>query len=370
MNLLLTEEQEQLAATLREFLARDDMPARVRSVAESGSGWDEAAWAVLARDIGVLGLAVPAKLGGEGCGIADVCAVAGELGAALTPVPFLASAVLATHLLLELGDSQVNESVLPDLLRGDRIGAVACTIAEIADGRPPLVSAQSVDGRYALAGNAGAVLNGAEASLLLVPAVADGELQVFLVEGNAPGLTRVPLTTLDLTRPQARLLLRAVPARLIGSAQPADALSRTLDIARIVLAAEQLGGMRSCLDSIVGYVKIRAQFGRVVGSFQGVKHRLADMSALLAEAESIARYGAWAADNAPGELAVAAALAHAHLGEAYFSLAQQHLLLFGGIGFTWEHDAHLYYKRAKTDELLFGGPTCARNLLADRLGLV
>jgi len=128
--------------------------------------------------------------------------------------------------------------------------------------------------------------------------------------------------------------------------------------------------MRSCLDSIVGYVKIRAQFGRVVGSFQGVKHRLADLSALVAEAESIARYGAWAADNAPDELPVAAALAHAHLGETYFSLAQQHLLLFGGIGFTWEHDAHLYYKRAKTDEFFFGGPARARNLLADRLGLV
>ncbi|WP_433336021.1 acyl-CoA dehydrogenase family protein [Spirillospora sp. CA-294931] len=356
MKLIRTDEQKDLAASVRALLAGTAPMARVREIAESDESHDAAVWTRLTGGMGLAGLAVPEDRGGSGAGHAEVAVVMEELGAALTPVPYLASAVLAANVLLDAEETA--EDLLPGVADGTTVATFAVPIA--GDPRPEARGG-------ALTGTAPRVLAGADAGLILVTAATDEGAGLFAVDGAAPGLTRTPLTTLDLTRPQATLTFDATPARWIG---PATAAGRALDLAAVALAAEQLGGLRRCLDAIVGYAKLRVQFGRYVGSFQGVKHRLADMHCVLEQAESVVRYAAWTADESPDELPVAAALAQSYLGRAYFQVARDHLLLHGGIGFTWEHDAHLYYKRAKSAELLLGPPRHHRARLADRLGLM
>ncbi|MGK5555505.1 acyl-CoA dehydrogenase family protein [Actinomadura kijaniata] len=363
MRLIPTEEQRDLAAAVRAFLADHAPMAEVRRVAESDAAYDARLWERLSGELGLAGLIVPEEYGGSGAGHADLAAALEELGAALTPSPLLAT-VLATGALLASGDG----AAAKDLLPGIASGATVATFTAPAPGDP---CARLRGG--ALHGTAPRVLNGADAGLVVVAAATgegDAPLGLFAVEGDAAGLTRTPLDVLDLTRPQARLDFDGVPARRIGPEDAGEAVARALDLAAVALAAEQLGGMRRCLDAIVEYAKLRVQFGRYVGSFQGVKHRLADMHCVLEQAEAVARHAAWAADEAPGELPVAAAFAQSYLGRAYFRVARDHLLLHGGIGFTWEHDAHLYYKRAKGDELLLGAPRHHRARLAERLGLL
>ncbi|GAA4146467.1 acyl-CoA dehydrogenase family protein [Actinomadura keratinilytica] len=357
MRLIPSEEHRELAASVRAFLADTAPMARVREVAESDEPYDRDVWRRMTGELGLAGLAIPEAYGGAGAGHGEVAVVMEELGAALTPAPYFASAVLAANVLLAAGDEQAAKDLLPDIAGGR-------TVATFAVPRPgaPL---PVWDGR-GLTGTLPRVLDGAAADLIIVPAEADGATALFAVEGGE----RTPLTTLDLTRPQARVDLAGTPGRRIAAADAGAAIGRALDMAAVALAAEQLGGMRRCLDAIVEYAKLRVQFGRYVGSFQGVKHRLADMHCTLEQAESIVRYAAWAADDAPEELPEAAALAQTFLGPAYFRVAKNHLLLHGGIGFTWEHDAHLYYKRAKTDELLLGAPREHRSRLAERLGLL
>ena len=358
MNLILTDEQKDLSASVRAFLADTSPMARVREIAESAESYDPAVWRRMSGELGLTGLAIPEAYGGAGFGMSELAVVLEELGAALTPAPFFASAVLAAGVLVQLGDESAAKEYLPGIASGS-------VIATLAEGT--LHSRAADDGSYLLTGTAPLVLNGLDAGLILV--VADSPAAVYAVPSDAPDLVRTPLTTLDLTRPQARLEFAGTPARLIGPLDATSALARTMDLASVALAAEQLGGLRRCLSTIVEYAKLRVQFGRFVGSFQGVKHKLADMHCTLEQAESIVRYAAWAADFAPDELPVAAALAQSFVGPAYFAVARDHLLLHGGIGFTWEHDAHLYYKRAKSAELLLGPPRHHRALLAQRLGL-
>ncbi|MGI8333133.1 acyl-CoA dehydrogenase family protein [Actinomadura scrupuli] len=366
MRLILTDEQKELAGSVRGFLAGTSPMARVREIAESDTPYDRVVWERMAGELGLTGLAIPEAHGGSGFGQAELAVVMEELGAALTPSPFFASAVLAAGALLRLGDEHAAKDLLPGIASGQSIATLALP------GEAAVRATAAGDG-HTLDGTVARVLHAMDADLILVPAAvggaAPGALGVFQVAPDAPGLTRTALATLDLTTPQARLELAGTPARLIGPADAGEALARTLDLASVALAAEQLGGLRRCLDTIVEYAKLRVQFGRYIGSFQGVKHRLADMHCTLEQAESIVRYAAWTADEAPRELPVAAALAQSYLGPAYFQVAKDHLLLHGGIGFTWEHDAHLYYKRAKSAELLLGPPRLHRGLLADRLGL-
>ncbi|MEW2358596.1 acyl-CoA dehydrogenase family protein [Spirillospora sp. NPDC029432] len=354
MKLILTDDQRELAGSVRSFLADVAPMARVREVAESDEPYDARLWERMCGELGLAGLAVPEEYGGAGAGHAEVAAVQEELGAALTPSPFLASAVLAANVLLEAADEEAAKAYLPGIAAGTTVAAVSVP----GDGPAPAVRAGD-----RLDGTLPHVVNGADADLVLL--VADGGL--FAVESGAEGLARTPLTVLDLTRPQARLSLDGTPARRIGSG---EGVQRALELAAVALAAEQLGGLRHCLDAMVEYAKLRVQFGRYVGSFQGVKHKLADMHCTLEQAESVVRYAAWAADESAEELPVAAALAQSYMGRAYFQVAKDSLLLHGGIGFTWEHDAHLYYKRAKSSQLLLGSPRHHRAHLAESLGLL
>jgi alkylation response protein AidB-like acyl-CoA dehydrogenase len=285
-------------------------------------------------------------------------------------VPFLASAVLATAALLATDDEEARRELLPGIAAGTTIGTLA--VAEDGGGWDPgsvRTRATLADGRWVLEGTKTLVPDGGLADLVLVAARAGDELGVFAIEGGASGLRRTDLAGLDPTRRLARLDLSGVPARRLVSEDAAGALGHTLDLAAVALAAEQLGGLERCLDMSVDYAKARYQFGRPIGSFQAIKHLCADMHVAMELCRSAVRYSAWAADEAPDELPVAAAVARAACSDAYFRVAADTIQLHGGIGFTWEHDAHLYYRRAKSTELLLGGQRQQRAVLADRLGI-
>jgi acyl-CoA dehydrogenase len=326
MKLVLTEEQRELRGAVRSFLASVSPLSAVRRAAESELGHDPEVYRRLNGELGLAGLVIPEEYGGAGAGYAELAVVLEETGAALLPGPFLAT-TLAAILLTEVADKEF----LPGIAAGTTVATVA------------------LDGDRAL--------NGAEADVILA---IDGA-RVRAVRGG----DRTPLTTLDLTRRQARV--EPGPGEEIASSE--GAVARARDLFAVAVAAEQLGVLRASLDAIVAYAKVRVTFGRFIGSYQGVKHKLADMHCKLEQAESIVRHAAWAADEAPGELPMAAALAQAYVGRACFEVARDNLLLHGGVGFTWEHDAHLYYKRAKADEVLLGPSRTHRARLAELLEL-
>jgi len=370
VKLVLSEEQEELQATVRRFLADRSPLSRVRQVMETPDGRDEALWERMAGDLGLQGLTVPDAYGGAGLGQVELSVVMEELGAALTPSPFLASAVLAASALLATDDDEARRDLLPGIAAGTTIG----TLAVAEDGAGWDVGGVSTratleDGRWILDGVKTLVPDGAQAGLILVAARAGDEPGLFAVEGDAPGLHRTGLAGLDPTRRLARLELARVPARRLVCEDAQGTLRQTLDLAAVALAAEQLGGLQRCLDMSVEYARSRYQFGRAIGSFQAIKHLCADMHVAMELARSAVRYAAWVADEAPDELPVAAALARAACSEAFFRVAADTIQVHGGIGFTWEHDAHLYYRRAKSSALLLGSARDERARLADRLGI-
>ena len=222
---------------------------------------------------------------------------------------------------------------------------------------------------YTLNGVKSFVLDGHTANLILVAAKTGNGIGIFAVEGDASGLTREALSTMDQTRKQAKLTFANTPARLVGETQGWDTMARILDLAVVALAAEQVGGAQFVLEMAVQYAKDRVQFGRPIGSFQAIKHKCADMLLEVESAKSAAYYALWCAAERNEELPSVASLAKAYCSEAYFHAAAENIQIHGGIGFTWEHPAHLYLKRAKSSELLFGDPSYHRELLAQRIGL-
>jgi len=346
VKLVLSPEQRELRTAVRAFLTAGSPLPAVRAAFETEDGYSREVYARMNGELGLAGLLVPESFGGAGAGHADLAVALEETGAALLPGPFLAT-VFATIALTGAQDK--------DLLTGIAGGAVTATY--LTEGG---LTASIGDGGLLVDGVAGHVLNGMDVDVIL----AETGQGLVAIDATAPGVTREALTTLDLTRRQAKITFEGVVARLIpGSTESVG------DLIAVALAAEQLGVLRASLENIVAYAKIRVAFGRYIGSYQGVKHKLADMHGKLEQAESIVRYAAWAADCAPQELPEAAALAQAYVGRACFEVARDHLLLHGGIGFTWEHDAHLYYKRAKADEVLLGPPRKHRARLADLLEL-
>ncbi len=363
MNLVLSEEQEELRDSVRRFLASRSPMTQVRRVAETPEGFDRALWERMAADLGLQGLAVPDTYGGSGFGQVEMSIVMEELGRALVPSPFLGSAVLATNALLALDDEEARRELLPGIASGETIATLA-----YRDVDGPTLAALD-EGIWRLSGAKSLVLSGCQADMLLVVAQTGDELGFFCVEPPAADLSRQELTGLDLTRRLARVDLAGVPARRLICEDASTALTETLDLASVALAAEQLGGLQRCLEMSVDYAKARAQFGRPIGSFQAIKHMCADMQVAMELARSAVRAAAWAADEAREELPVSAALARVYCSEAFFKVAADTIQVHGGIGFTWEHDAHLYYRRAKSSELLMGSPAQGREQLAERLGV-
>jgi alkylation response protein AidB-like acyl-CoA dehydrogenase len=368
--LLATEEQTELGAVLRDFLAERSPEAVVRRHMESEEGFDRDTWRGLSSELGVCGLAVPEELGGSGGSFADVAVVTEELGRSLGCVPWLSSVVLGQSLLLGLSD----DSVAGELLARLANGSVRASVAFAEPGRAwsasgiEMVAERNASG-WSLSGVKGYVVDGHTADLVLVLARTRAGLSVFAVEADAPGLSRVALPTMDLTRKQARLTLANVPARLLGEdGQALPAFDRMLDLAAIALAQECVGGAQLVLDSAVDYAKTRFQFGRAIGSFQAIKHKCADMLLAVESSRSAAAYARGVSESGAGaELSVAASLAKSACGDAFLHCASENIQVHGGIGFTWEHPAHLYFKRAQANSLMFGSSRDHRRRLADLL---
>jgi alkylation response protein AidB-like acyl-CoA dehydrogenase len=371
MMLGTTAEQDELRASVKRFLADRAPLSRVRELMETDDGTDRGVWEQAGTQLGLQGLAIPEAYGGAGFSFAEQAIVLEEFGAALYGGPYLASAVLAATALLASPDEGARQDLLPPIASGETIATLAFTEDDGSwDPASIRMSAVKNGTGWKLDGHKSFVLDGRSAGLILVVASTGAGLSLFAVDGTAAGLTRTALPALDQTRKLARLEFSDVQGRLIGSpGDAAAALDRTLDVAAIALAAEQLGGAQRALDMAVEYAKIRHQFGRPIGSFQAIKHRCAD---LLLEVESL-RSAVWHAATAVAEgseeVPVIAPLVKAYASETYFHVAAENIQIHGGIGFTWEHDAHLYFKRAKSSELFLGDGNYHRERLATRLGL-
>jgi alkylation response protein AidB-like acyl-CoA dehydrogenase len=371
VNFAFSEEQEELRRSVRRFLEDKSPVSEVRRLMETTEGYDPAVWSQMAGQLGLQGLIIPEEFGGSGFGYVELVVVLEEMGRALLCAPYFSTVALATNALLTSGDEAAKKELLPGIASGDTIATLAFTEDS---GRWDLdaveLGARRADGGFVLDGHKNFVLDGFVANLVLVVGRTGAGLSLFAVDGNAPGLVRTPLSTMDQTRKQARLEFHETPARLVGAEGGAAAgLGKTLDLAAVALAAEQVGGAQRCLDMSVEYAKVRVQFGRPIGSFQAIKHKCADMLLEVESAKSAAYYAGWAAADDSDELPVVAALAKAYCSEAYFHAAAENIQIHGGIGFTWEHDAHLYFKRAKSSELFLGDPAYHRELLAQRIGL-
>ncbi len=371
MALGVTAEQEELRDSVHRFLNDRAPLTKVRELMETEDGLDRSVWEQVGAQLGLLGLAIPEEYGGAGFTFAEQAIVLEELGAALYGGPFFASAVLAANALLASSDDSAKSDLLPGIAAGETIATIAFTEDDGNWDPTGVRMAATRDGEgWRLDGHKSFVLDGGTADLILVVAVADGALSLFAVEGGAAGLGRKVLPTLDETRKLARLEFDAVPARLIGSAGDAAAImDRTLDIAAIALAAEQLGGAQRALDMVVEYSKVRHQFGRPIGSFQALKHRMADLLLEVESLRSAVTYAAAAVTDNSEEIPVLASLVKAYASETYFHVAAENIQMHGGIGFTWEHDAHLYFKRAKSSELFLGDAAYHRERLATRINL-
>jgi alkylation response protein AidB-like acyl-CoA dehydrogenase len=371
MDMTFTEEHEQLREVLHKFLTDRSSEEAVRALMDSERGYDEGVWKQLAQELGLVGLIIPEKLGGAGLGPVELVVVFEEMGRALLCAPFLSTAVLATSALLASGDVGAQERLLTRIAAGECIATLA-----ICEGRDDWsadagqLTATAVDGGYALSGTKTSVLDAHVADVLLVVARTSEGLSLFEVDPSARGVTCTQLAALDPTRRIGRVDLDAAPATLIGSAGAAQpAVERALDLAATALAAEQVGGASACLEMAVEYGKTRIQFGRPIGSFQAIKHRCADLLAKVELAKSAAYQAGFCAAERPAELPRAASMAQSYCSEAYLKAAGDNLQIHGGLGFTWEAAPHLYLKRAKSSELLFGDPLEHRERLAELLEL-
>ena len=371
MNFAFSEEQEELRRTVRAFLEDKSPSAEVRRLMETAEGFDPAVWRQMAEQLGLQGLAIPEEYGGSGFTYVELVVVLEEMGRALLCAPYFSTIALAANTILHSGDDAARKELLPGIASGETIATLAFTEDNGRwDAEGITMTATKSGGAYTLDGHKMFVLDGHTAGLILVAARTGEGISLFQVAGDASGLTRTALQTMDQTRKQARLEFSGVPAKLIGAEGKGwDTLGRVLDLAAVALAAEQVGGAQKCLDMAVEYAKVRVQFGRPIGSFQAIKHKCADMLLEVESAKSAAYYAGWAAAELNDELPVVASLAKAYCSDAYFHAAAENIQIHGGIGFTWEHDAHLYFKRAKSSELLLGDPTYHRELLAQRIGI-
>jgi alkylation response protein AidB-like acyl-CoA dehydrogenase len=351
MALILNEDEEQFRQSVRRLVAERSPLAKLRELMSSGQPYDADVWKQLSA-LGLTGLVIPAEHGGAEAGYSILSVALTELGAGLVASPLLAG-TLAAGTLLRLDDEQARARLLPGIAGGELIATVA---AEAGAG--PV----RADGDL-LTGEVAPVLNGAQADVLLVPAVAGDATVLFEVAAGTPGLAVTPLPSLDHSRSLARVRLDGAPGtRLAGDA--VAALGFAADLANLAIASEQLGGMAACLEETTEYAKIRAAFGRPIGSFQGVKHRLAELRTTWELAHAALRDAARAADERPADFPRAASVARIAVSAGYVDAAIATIQLHGGIGFTWEHDAHLYHKNAISQHALFGGADAQLDRLA------
>ena len=357
MSAALTREQLDLARTVAGLLAKRSPEPEVRRLMADRNGYDEQVWAELA-DLGLVGLVIPEQFGGTGAGPVELGVVSEHMGRSLLCAPYLSTAVLTPYLLLALSDTAESAEVLPAIADGRLIATVA--FAEQGSARPPQhpATTATADGdRWRIDGEKTYVLDAPAANLFYVQAESVSGIGIFAVDRQAPGLSVHTLETVDHTRRQGRLILDEVPARMIGNgADAVGALESALDHAAVALTAEQAGGALHVTEMAADYARTRFQFGRAIGSFQAIKHLCVDMLLEAQSALSAARHVAACFDaGAPDRLADLA-LAQSFCSEAFVFTAATNIQVHGGIGFTWEHPAHLYLRRARTDAQIFGDP--------------
>jgi alkylation response protein AidB-like acyl-CoA dehydrogenase len=374
MQFAFSDEQEQFRAAVRRFLAQKSPTNEVRRLMATDGGFDTAVWKALANDLALTGIAIPEAYGGGGFSSVELGIAMEEQGRALLCAPFFSSCVLSASALV----NGASESQKSELLPGIADGSVrmACAFTEPSgrwDSKGIAATAAKRDGSWRIDGTKRFVVDGNTADKLIVAArtagtTGDDGVSLFLVDGTASGVTRTALSTMDATRKQACIELRGASAVLLGEAgNGAATLTRVLDYAAIALANEMVGGAQALLDSAVAYAKLRVQFGRPIGSFQAIKHKCADMLLDIELAKSAAYYAAQAEADGDPETPSLASMAKASAADAYMRTAAATIQIHGGIGFTWENDTHLWFKRAKSSEVMLGDPSWHRERMLERM---
>lgn len=352
------EEQLELRKTVAQLLSKRADAAALRKTLESGEAFDRGLWDVLCQQVGVSALAIPEEFGGFGATLVEQHLVLEELGAALTPSPMFGSAVLAAQAILATGNNEACERLLPGIAEGSSIAAL-CWVGPEGHWRSDEVACTAAgsdaDG-YTVSGTAHYVLDGAHADVLIVAAVVDGAIALFEVDPSADGVARRALPTMDLTRPMSLVEFTSAPAVRLTAEDATAALERVRQIAIVAQTAEQVGAAARCLQMTVDYSKDRVQFGRAIGSFQALKHRMADLYFLVETARSASYAAVHSLTEGLPSAAADAAVAKAYCSEAFNAVTGDSIQLHGGIAITWEHDAHLFFKRAHGSSQLFGQP--------------
>ena len=362
MHFEFSADQLQIKDEARKILADLSSSAALRKMIDAGAPFDRALWSTLG-DLGFLGAAIPEQYGGTGAGPLALCVIAEELGRSLAPVPFSSSICLGAELILAAGSEQQKTKFMPGLATGKLIACLALTEGPGRIG-PNAVQAQVMDGT--LTGSKWPVLDGDIADIAIVAARSADGLALFVVELDGPGVTRSRLTTIDPTRSQARLDFNQAAVQLLAS-DGWPLLTTALDRAAVLLAFEQLGGADRALEMARDYALERYAFGRPIGSFQAIKHKLADMYVSNVLARSNCYYAAWALSQQAPELPEAAAAARVSATQAFQQSAKESIQIHGGMGFTWDLDCHLYYRRAHLLALSLGGLAQWQDRLIEQL---
>jgi alkylation response protein AidB-like acyl-CoA dehydrogenase len=379
MKFAFNEEQEALRGAARDFLAEYSSSERIRQAMGTELGYDPDVWRRIGQELGWTSVIIPEQYGGAGLTYVELVALMEEMGGVLLCAPFFSSICLAANALLVAGSEAQRAQWLPPLAAGETTATLAYTGPSGHPGVSGIEAIATRDGEaYVLNGTKGFVLDGHSAATVIVAARASGTsgsdgVSLFIVPGDVAGMERRLLPTMDQTRRQAELTLHDVriPAtsRLGQEGGGGRLLAATLDRAAVALAAEQMGGAQRCLDMAVEYAKERVQFGRPIGSFQAIKHKCADMLLRVESARSASYYAGWAVAAGDAEVPVLAALAKAYCSDAFFFCAAESIQIHGGVGFTWEYDAHLYFKRARAMETFLGDPAYHREAVAGQMGL-
>jgi alkylation response protein AidB-like acyl-CoA dehydrogenase len=378
MDFGFSEEQEMLRSSARDFLAKEAPMTYVRKMMEDEVGFTAELWKKMA-DLGWMGLILPEQYGGSGLDFVDLIVVLEEMGRVVLSGPFFSTVVLGGVALLDGGSAALKDALLPKLASGE----LQVTLAQLepsgrwdADGIQ--LAAKADGGGYVLSGTKLFVPDAHTADHLVVAGRTPGSsgtdgISLFLVDAKAPGITTTQLKTMDQTRKLGEVVLKdvRVPAdRVLGPVGQGWALlDRVIDRGKVGLCAEMCGGAQRVLEMSVDYAKVREQFGKPIGSFQAIQHKCANMLVEVESSKSVTYYAAWAVANGVAEAPLAAAMAKAYCSDAYRHVSGEGIQIHGGIGFTWEHDMHIYFKRAKSSEVTFGDATWNRELVAQHINL-
>ncbi len=365
MNFDFSDELHQLRDQARRYLAERSTPKHVRRVLDGEKPYDGALWLGMA-ELGWLGAAIPEEYGGAGLGHEGLCVLAEEIGRALAPIPFASSVCMATEALLLAGSPAQKRSYLPGFAAGMHIATLAWAEGP-GNPRPACFTPRLAGGK--LHGTKWPVLDGGAADLAIVTCQNESGAPILaLADLRASGVARTPLETIDPSRPQAKLVMDGVHAEPLGAPGEGPVLlDRLLDRTAVLMAFEQLGGAAACLDMATAYARERHAFGRPIGSFQAIKHKLADVYVANELARSNAYYGAWALHAGAAELPLAAASARVAATDAFHLASKENIQTHGGMGFTWEADCHLYYRRSRLLALAIGSAPYWKHRLVDQL---